>query len=108
VHKHLPGTPVVAKNRRVQHELARHDVPDLLARLDAFTPREEDEYMHERRIREALARQAWPQVQAWLEARHQDGVSDVTIRNNLAQFRGLLKFLDGSILFLQLFFLLHY
>ena len=33
-------------------------------------------------------------LEAWLQARHQDGVSVVTIRNDLAQFRSLLKFLE--------------
>jgi len=33
-------------------------------------------------------------LQAWLESRYQDDVSDVTIRNELARFRGLLKFLE--------------
>jgi site-specific recombinase XerD len=34
-------------------------------------------------------------LEAWLKARHQDGVSDVTIRNDLAQFRSLLRFLEA-------------
>jgi site-specific recombinase XerD len=33
-------------------------------------------------------------LEAWLGARHEDGVADITIRNDLAQFRSLLKFLE--------------
>jgi len=35
-----------------------------------------------------------PDLEAWLQARYQDEVSDVTIRNDLHRFRGLLKFLE--------------
>ncbi len=34
-------------------------------------------------------------LEAWLQARCQDGVTDVTIRNELARLRGLLKFLEA-------------
>jgi site-specific recombinase XerD len=34
-------------------------------------------------------------LEAWLQARHQDNVSDVTIRNDLGQLRSLLQFLEA-------------
>lgn len=55
-------------NRALLIALMRIDAPDLLDKLDAFTPDEDDEYFHEKRIREALARQAWPRMLAWIEA----------------------------------------
>ncbi len=35
-----------------------------------------------------------PDLEAWLQARYNDGVTNVTIRNDLAQLRTLLKFLE--------------
>ncbi len=53
-------------NRALALAMARHDVPDLLARLDEFSPDADDEYLLERRIREALSLQDWRRVSKWI------------------------------------------